>query len=140
MRTSTQDHQEASELTRLVRFSTVGLAQNALGFAGYLVLEPILGSHTWAMTIAYIAGLALSYLGNRTWTFGARSRNAAALPRFVMLYASGYAMALLIHLGLVDQVGLNHIIAQAITVVSCAVIMYVGQKYWVFRARTTEGP
>lgn len=140
MRTSTQDGQEASELTRLLRFGTVGLAQNALGFAGYLVLEPTLGSHTWAMTIAYIAGLALSYLGNRTWTFGGRGRNSATLPRFAMLYASGYAVALLIHLGLVDQVGLNHVVAQAITVISCAVIMYVGQKYWVFQASTTEGP
>ena len=57
-----------------------------------------------------------------------------------MLYASGYAVALLIHLGLVDEVGMNHVIAQAITIISCAVIMYVGQKYWVFQVHTKEGP
>ena len=128
------------EFTRVLRFGAVGLAQNALGFAGYLVLEPALGSHTSAMTIAYVAGLAFAYLGNRSWTFGGRSRNAATLPRFVMLYASGYAVALLIHLGLVDEVGMNHVIAQAITIISCAVIMYVGQKYWVFQVHTKEGP
>ncbi len=128
----------ANELTRLLKFGTVGLAQNALCFVGYLALEPALQSHTWAMTVAYVAGLSLAYLGNSIWTFEARSRNATALPRFVTLYALGYAWSLLVHLVLVDEVGMHHALVQAITIVTCAAMMYAGQRLWVFRTSTAE--
>lgn len=81
----------------LIRFGLVGLLNTAIGFAVILfALRMGAGDYT-ANATGYIAGLALSYMLNRSWTFGVTQPvNPAEFARFMGAFALSYAANLLL--------------------------------------------
>ena len=81
----------------LIRFGLVGLLNTAIGFAVILfALRMGAGDYT-ANATGYTAGLALSYMLNRSWTFGVTQPvNPAEFARFMGAFALSYAANLLL--------------------------------------------
>ena len=61
----------------------------------------------------------------------------ASFARYVATYGFGYLLNLAVLWITVDQMGLPHEVVQGIMILSLAVILFVLQKFWVFRPSTT---
>jgi len=56
-----------------------------------------------------------------------------ALFRYWIVYVLGYLLNLAVLMILVDRVGLSHQLVQGIMILVLAILLFVAQKFWVFR-------
>jgi putative flippase GtrA len=97
-----------------------------------------LGS-AWAQAIAYMAGVANSYLLNRYWTFKVKGkRSGAELTRFIAINALSFAAATAVLLGL-EHGGAELAIAKIVSVVFSLAVNYIGYRLWVFHEAAPQG-
>ena len=91
---------------QFARFVLVGLATNAALYAAYLLLTRSLLHPKTAMTVVYVAGGGLGFLGNRYWSFRHSSPAWGSFARYLAACAVGYAVNLTgLYVG-VDRLGL----------------------------------
>jgi putative flippase GtrA len=117
---------------RLGRFAIVGGVSSAL----FLLLSyalPVAGLPAFiASLVAYAVSLAVAYVGQRVWTFGARHTHRHALPRYLTLQlACALATALLAEV-LIVGFGLSPLAMSIATTIFAAVVSYAGTWFWVF--------
>jgi putative flippase GtrA len=117
----------------LTRFGAVGVLSNALLYALYLGATALGMGPKSAMTLLYCVGVAQTFVLNRQWTFGGRGDMRRALPRYGAAYAAGYALNFVLLMAFVDAAGLPHQAVQAVLIVLIALLMFLAQKFWVFR-------
>lgn len=84
------------------------------------------------MTIAYAAGLTITYLVNRSWTFEYSGSGRAALLRYVLVYGLGYVVNFALLSVMVDRLGYPHQVVQAFLILLLAISLFLVQKFWVF--------
>ena len=90
-------------------------------------------------TIAgYTAGMANSFMLNRTWTFGARSDVLGQMRRFFLLNIAGLGVSTLIMFTFVDLLNGPYVVVWVITVGLVMVLNFVGNKYWTFARRRAD--
>lgn len=121
-------------LRQLMRYGVVGLASNGLLYAVYLLLSAGGMGHKLAMTLMYCAGVAMTFVFNRSWTFRSNTAAAATFCRYVMTYAAGYVFNLISLWLLVDVSGLPHRQTMAALIIVTAALIFTAQKFWVFAA------
>jgi putative flippase GtrA len=80
-----------------------------------------------------VVGVAISFLLNRSWTFGHTGPRAPTFLRYGFLYTSTYVLNILLLVLLVDQAGLPHEFVQGVLIVLFGLSLFIGQRYWVFR-------
>ena len=115
------------------RYALVGLASNALLYAIYVVLTRIGIEPKLAMTLLYVAGVAQTFAFNKRWSFRHSGTRVPAFARYCAAYLLGYALNFLALLILVDRLGYPHQLVQGVMVLALAVMLFVLQKFWVFR-------
>lgn len=118
------------------RYALVGVASNVALYSAYLLMTSVGLGHKTAMTLVYIVGVLQTYIVNRRWTFLYRGEISGSMLRYVAAYASGYLFNLVALLVLVDVFDLPHRVVQGILILLVAVLIFLLQKYWVFR----QGP
>lgn len=123
---------------QLTRWVIVGLVTNAVLYLAYLVLTRSLFSPKMAMTVVYVAGVLLGFVGHRTWSFEHTGPANLALLRYIAAYASGYAMNFVGLVIGIDVLGQPHEAVQAAMVVIVAMTMFVVQKAYVFSEPKTN--
>jgi putative flippase GtrA len=119
---------------QIARFAMVGVASNVCLYLGYLLLTWFGMGHKLAMSLLYLCGVVQSFALNRSWTFGHRGEMRGPFSRYLVAAVLGYAINYAGLYGLVDASGVNHRLAQAIMIVVVAAVLFVMQRYWVFRA------
>lgn len=116
------------------KFIVVGLVNNAVTFGGFVFLS-LLGMGAFvAMTITYAVGLAITFTGNRNWSFRHKGGVASSTVRFLSVYGVGYFLNLLVLWALIRLGGLSQIPAQLIAIIVLAVFTFVLMRLWVFKA------
>jgi putative flippase GtrA len=118
---------------QFLRFAIVGLGSNVALYAGYLLATSLGMGHKTAMTLLYPAGILGTFLLNRSWTFRRRSTSKRALISYIGIYAFGYLINFLGLYLFVDQVGYPHQIVQGILIIVVAILLFLLQRFWVFR-------
>ncbi len=125
----------ADEAARLLRFVANGLVASAVHY-GVLVLlvEGVgMGSVGIATGLAAVAGIGVSYLGNRHYVLRVAAAHPTALPRFVVCY--GVVIGL--HSGLMamwaDWAGLGYSAGFAMITAVAASATYLLNRFYVFR-------
>jgi putative flippase GtrA len=118
------------------RYAVVGVASNVALYFIYLLMTGIGMGHKTAMTLVYCVGVLQTYIVNRRWTFLYRGEISGSMLRYVAAYASGYVFNFVALLVLVDMSGLPHRVVQAVLILAVAVLIFLLQKYWVFREAT----
>ena len=118
---------------QFARYAVVGLASNAIGYLLYLLITRLGVGHKTAMTGLYALGVLQTFVFNRSWSFRHRGRVAAAAIRYALAYAAGYVINLVALLVLVDRWHLPHELVQGGAIVFLAVLLFLLQRYWVFR-------
>lgn len=118
---------------QITRWLFVGLVTNCLLYLAYLALTRSLLEPKTAMTVVYVAGVIVGFVGHRSWSFEHSGRVDSALLRYLGSYGIGYLINLA-GLGFgISMLGLRHELVQATMVVTVAVVMFLLQKYFVFR-------
>ena len=110
------------ELRRLLRFGIVGVASNAALYAAFIVQLQLAMPPLWAAATCYVAGVALSYVGNRAWSFESVAPHRADLPKFLLAHGVGIVSTLVVLdflLGL-----LRPELAQLLNIALTAIVIY----------------
>jgi putative flippase GtrA len=79
-----------------MRYSLVGLVINIAIYFIYLLLTYLSVSPKKAMTLVYIVGAFIGFVGNQQWTFANSSAFSNPTLRFVLAHIFGYFLNLLI--------------------------------------------
>ena len=118
---------------QLTRFGFLGVAINLALYALYIVLTELTVAPVAAATICFVVGIPISLGIHRRFTFRA---GAVAATRRV-LFASGYLLGYLVQISglylLYRIAGLPHQAAQMIAMVAVALLLFMFQKFLVFR-------
>ena len=118
------------------RFAAVGIASNTLLYVLYLVLSAGVGLRpVTAATVGWVVGVAISFVLNRSWTFGHTGPRGSTFVRYGFLYAAAYALNILLLVLLVDRAGLPHELVQGVLIVISGLSLFLAQRFWVFRPR-----
>jgi putative flippase GtrA len=120
--------------TQGARFAAVGLLSNATLYLVYLGLTAMGLGPKLSMTLLFALGTLQTFVLNRTWTFRHGGRLPQSLVRYLTAYAACYVLNLALLYVLVDRHGLPHAVVQGFAILGIAVLLFLIQKFWVFRA------
>jgi putative flippase GtrA len=124
-------------LGQLIRYGIVGVLSNAVGYLLYLAITAAGVEHKLAMTLLYAVGVAQTFFFNKRWSFRHGGTHGPAFVRYCMAYGLGYVINLLVLFVLVDHLGYPHQVVQGMMVLALAVMLFLLQKFWVFRTNTS---
>ncbi|HPE72087.1 MAG TPA: GtrA family protein [Candidatus Competibacter sp.] len=116
-----------------LRFVIVGLTSNLVLYLLYLTLTTFGFGHKTAMTLLYLVGTLQTFIFNQRWTFEHRGVSQSAFVKYIAAYGLGYLFNLFALLLLVDLLRVPHEIVQGILILVLAVLLFLLQKFWVFR-------
>lgn len=113
-----------------LRFLVSGGANTAATYLLYLALLQLL-PYWLSYAVAFVAGIALAYVLNRLFVFGAprSERKAALLP---LVYLVQYLVGAAIVYGWVDMLGLHAALAPAASIAITIPLTFLASR-WLFR-------
>ena len=122
------------------RYGMVGLASNLAGYLLFLLITYWSVEPKIAMTLLYVVGATIGFIGNRQWAFAHRGALLEAASRYVAAHLLGYLINFLILLTFVDRLGYSHQWVQAGAIFVVAGFLFVAFKYFVFpKAKSCSG-
>jgi len=124
---------------QVIRFGVVGLTSNLVLYLVYLGLTGSGVGPKLAMSLLWVVGVLQTFVFNKKWTFSHHGHLSATFLRYISLYAVGYLINLGVLIVLVDQLGYSHQWVQGVMVLVIAVLLFVMQRAWVFRAQGSAG-
>lgn len=122
-------------MLQLIRYGLVGVGSNLAVYFGYLLITYLGFDPKAAMTLMYILGASIGFIGNRTWTFSHRGDSSSAALRYLLAHLFGYLLNFIILDVFVDRVGYLHQWVQGVAIVVVAGFLFVIFKYLVFPER-----
>ena len=125
--------------SQLLRYGLVGIATNSALYVFYLLITYLGIEPKEAMTLAYIAGVILGYVGHRNWTFRHKGALFGSGTRFFIAHAIGYLINFVVLLTFVDKLGYPHQWVQAAAIFLVAGYLFVAFRYFVFSSATRNG-
>jgi putative flippase GtrA len=128
--------QELSVPHQLIRYAIIGLASNIAGYAAYLLLTFFLIGPKFAMTLVYLTGASIGYIGNRRWTFMHKGRLLPALIKYSLAHVFGYALNFFILYVFVDRMTYPHQLVQLVAIFVVASMLFVISRKYVFSCST----
>jgi putative flippase GtrA len=120
---------------QLAKFSVVGLSGYGINIGVYTALLRGAGVHyLLAATCSFLVAATSNYTWNRLWTFRAQRGHVAWQGvRFLVVAACAYAANLALLTVLIEIVGRDKVVAQAIAIVLVTPVNFIGNKLWSFR-------
>jgi putative flippase GtrA len=118
----------------VLRFGAVGGLNNLLSYGIFVALTVAGMPSIAAATITYATGMVISYLVNRSFTFRHSGSARRSVVRFVVVNIAGYALNVAILALFVEALGWNPLIVQLGAIVVVATGIFLGMRFWVFRA------
>ncbi|MBW8076667.1 MAG: GtrA family protein, partial [Gallionella sp.] len=83
-----------SSMLQLIRYGVVGVASNAAIYCLYLLITYLGMEAKLAMTLVYLVGATIGFVGNRKWTFEHSGAASGAALRYVLAHTFGYLLNL----------------------------------------------
>lgn len=116
-----------------LKFVIVGVLNTIVGFIVYaLYLNCINNSYLQALILSNIVGITHSYIWNNKWTFTVKKFSMKSAMKFTSIYLISFLINLLFLRVLVDHMGMDKLLAQAISLFFTTLISFFGHKYWSF--------
>jgi putative flippase GtrA len=119
---------------QLIRYAVVGFVSNLLCYLIYLGLTRLGMNPKVAMSLLYGLGVLQTFVFNKRWTFDHGGTQGAMFYRYCAAYGFGYLFNLVALYLLVDLWGYPHQIIQGLMILLLAIMLFLAQKFWVFRA------
>ncbi|EED34896.1 GtrA-like protein [Luminiphilus syltensis NOR5-1B] len=119
---------------QILRFAVVGLISNSFLFFLYLLLTSLELGHKSAMTLLFVAGMLQTFVANKHWVFDYEGGFCISFSRYALIYFLAYFFNLAALLILVDFYQFPHQLIQGVVIFVVAPLLFLLQRYWVFRA------
>jgi len=119
-------------MLQLIRYGLVGVVSNVVIYFVYLLLTYLGVEPKTAMTLVFIIGASIGFIGNRKWTFAHQGDSSSAALRFLAAYAMAYMLNFFCMWVAVDRMGIPHYLVQAVNIMVIAALLFLAQKYWIF--------
>jgi putative flippase GtrA len=123
-------------MRQLIRYGLVGVLSNLTMYVIYLLITHLGVEPKKAMTLVYLIGASIGFIGHRKWSFAHRGNVTQAAIRYTAAHLSGYLLNLLILFIFVDRLGYVHQIIQAVAIIAVATFLFIVFKYFVFPRET----
>ena len=120
---------------QLIRYGLVGVVSNTAIYVVYLLITYLGVEPKTSMTLVYVIGASIGFIGNRKWAFAHRGDSTRAALRYVLTHLFGYLLNFLILFTFVDRLGYAHQWVQAVAIIIVAGFLFIEFKYFVFRER-----
>jgi putative flippase GtrA len=119
-------------MQQLIRYGLVGAAANLAMYGLYLLITYLGIEPKKTMTLLYVIGASIGFIGHRKWSFAHTGNATKAMARYTVAHLSGYLLNWLILFVFVDDFGYTHQIVQGITIFIIAGYLFIVFKYFVF--------
>jgi putative flippase GtrA len=120
-------------VAQFVKFGIVGVSNTLIAFAVYTLLLKVFGVwYVAASGIGFAIGAVNGFLWNRAWTFKGHVGDALTPVRWFVVQGCGLLLDLALVYALVDGVGLDKLVGQAVTTVVVTVITFFVNRAWTF--------
>lgn len=119
-------------MRQLIRYGLVGVVSNLTMYFVYLLITYLGVEPKKAMTLVYIIGASIGFVGHRKWSFSHRGNATRAAVRYAAAHLSGYMLNFLILFTFVDRLGYAHQGVQAVAIIAVAGFLFIIFKYFVF--------
>lgn len=118
---------------QIFRFGIFGLVSNGLLYLLYLSLTAVNVGHKTAMTLVFSVGALQTFVFNKRWTFDHQGFVKLSFSKYLCAYCFCFFINLLGLSLFVDFLGYPHEIIQGVMVFFVGIMLFVLQRYWVFR-------
>ena len=126
-------------LTQLRRFLGTGLLAVGVDALSYAVLVRLGVPTALAKICSFILGSIVAYVLNKNFTFQAKDQPWTTILPFVALYSSTLIANAAVNSWVLDLVpGRPKLIAFAAATLTSTVLNFLGQRFWVFRSRSSS--
>jgi putative flippase GtrA len=119
-------------LKQIFRYGLVGVASNLVGYFLFLLITYWGAEPKKAMTLLYVVGATIGFVGNRQWAFAHNGALIGSGLKYFTAHLCGYLINLIILLTFVDKLGYSHQWVQAVAIIVVAGFLYLSFKYFVF--------
>ena len=118
----------------LIRYGIVGVTTNGFGYLLFVLFTTVLGvSPILTISIFYPFFLLLGFYLNKKWSFGHKGYASRSVVRYLLAYLGCYVLNVAVLKFFNSYLGYSHLIVQAIAIFPFALLLFLIQKYWVFR-------
>lgn len=124
-------------ITRLYRFSIVGIISTAINYICFLLLYKTFFFHyILSSTIGYLIGLLLGYFINKNWTFVEKIEiKESYIVKYFFAQIIGLVICQLILLTLVEMLLLNPLLANFFALAIATIVCFILIDSYVFRSK-----
>jgi putative flippase GtrA len=124
-------------ILQFVKFGIVGVSNTLISFAVYTLLLKVFGVwYVAASGIGFGVGAVNGFLWNRAWTFRGHVGDALTPVRWFVVQSCGLLLDLGLVYVLVDGVGLDELVGQALTTAIVTVLTFFVNRAWTFGGHT----
>lgn len=123
---------------QFTKYAFVGLFVNAVAYSVYLLITWQGVGHKTAMTGIFIFAVSASFMGNKKLTFGHEGAYRKTYARFWAVYGGCYVFNYCTMYVAVDLSGYKHQLVQLGLIVFDAPVVFLLQKFVVFRHDQTS--
>ena len=118
-----------------IRYVIVGLVANAFGFLLYILLTGLGVSPVVTISIFYPIHIGLGFYLNKKWSFSHKGRISISAIKYLIAYLGCYILNVAVLKFFHGYLDFSHLIVQAGAILVIALLLFLAQKYWVFRVR-----
>lgn len=128
-----------AEVLVFAKYAVVGGTQNALFYGLSLGLIWLKFAAWQALALLYPLAVTVSFLANRSWSFGNRGRSRRQFRNYVLIYIIAYPLSIFFT-WLQERLGVASWLASLVTMVVSACVIFLTLNYWVFsKTETVDG-
>ena len=120
--------------TEFIRFALTGITTNALALCGFYLLVLVGIDPLIVVSIFYVLSVSLAFVLNKQWSFSHTGDFGTSAVRYVFVYFICYILNMFALDYFSKQQGYPPMIVQSIAVIIAAVLLFLAQKFWVFRS------
>ena len=118
----------------IIRYAIVGTVANVLGFLFYVLFTARGVSPVLTISILYPIQIGVAFFLNKKWSFKYTGRIATSAVRYLITYIGCYFLNVAVLKFFSSHLGYSHMVVQALAILVIALLLFLAQKYWVFRS------
>ena len=116
-----------------IRYAAVGATANGFGFLLFVLFTTLGISPVMTISIFYPIHIGLAFYLNKKWSFKHKGRISATAVRYLIAYIGCYVLNVAELKYFNGYWGFSHVLVQAVATVVNVPLIFVTQKFWVFR-------
>ena len=123
-----------SYISQIIKYGSVGIVTNALGYMVYIVIANIIGvSPPVAAIISGFLVISLSFYLNKRFSFGNNSKSISMAVNYYILYVSAIFFHSFIIFIFSNVFGFAHEIIAGISIILISCSLFLIQKFLLFK-------